>query len=108
GLKCALSTTGNVWFVIATSEPITFVPVIHTRIENPMSCTAGVYVLAVAPGIWTHVARSPTGLQRRHEYVKTMGVDPSHVPAVSDNGVSTTFPPRICGVVRSRTASAMT
>ena len=37
GLKCCLSTIGKVWFVIATSEPATFVPVIQTRIEKPMS-----------------------------------------------------------------------
>ena len=67
GLKCCLSTIGYVWFVIATSEPAMFVPVIHTRIANPMSCTVGVYVLVVTPGISTQVARSPTGLQRRHE-----------------------------------------
>ncbi len=67
GLKCGLSTIGKVWFVIARSEPAMFVPVIQTRIENPMSSVVGVYVLFVAPGIWTQVARSPTALQRRQE-----------------------------------------
>ncbi len=42
-------------------------PVIQTRIENPMSSVVGVYVLFVAPGICTQVARSPTALQRRQE-----------------------------------------
>jgi len=42
GAKCGLSTIGNVWFVITTSEPPTFVPVIQTRIAAPMSATAGV------------------------------------------------------------------
>ena len=61
-----------------------FVPVIQTRIEKPMSAVVGVYVLSVAPGICTQVARSPTGLQRRHEYVNVIGVEPSPRPAVSD------------------------
>ena len=60
------------------------------------------------PGSATQVAKSPTGLQRRHEYVNVIGVEPSHVPAVSDNGVSTTLPPRICGVTRSFTGRAIT
>ncbi len=40
--------------------------------------------------------------------MKSIGVDPSHVPGVSVNGVSTTFPPRICGVARSFTARTIT
>ena len=46
---------------------------IQTRIEKPMSPTCWVYVASVAPGICTHVARSPTGLQRRQEYVNVIG-----------------------------------
>ena len=41
-----------------------------------MSATVGVYEDAVAPTIGTHVPISPTGLQRRHEYVYAIGVDP--------------------------------
>ena len=91
------------------SEPATFVPVIQTRIEKPMSAVVGVYVLLVAPGICTQrreiadgVAAPPRVREGRS------AVEPSHVPAVSVNGVSTMFPPRICGVARSLTASAIT
>src|SRR5437660_868513 len=80
GAKCWLSTMGNVWFVTATSEPAMFVPVIHRRIEKPMSATVGVYVASVAPGIGTQLVRSPTGLQRRQEYVNVGTGAPSHVP----------------------------
>src|SRR3954452_5379928 len=89
GLKCCLSTTGYVWFVMPTSEPATFVPVIQTRIEKPLSASVGVYVLVVAPGICTQLAKPRTGLQRRHEYGNVIGGEPSQVPAVSDIGVST-------------------
>src|SRR5438034_804505 len=90
GAKCALSAIGNVWFVIATSEPAGLVPLIQTRIARPMSCTVVTYVVVVAPGICTHVSRSPCGSQRRHEYVKTIGGEPCHVPAVSHSVCSTT------------------
>src|SRR3954471_8972497 len=110
GAKCCLSTTGYVWFVIAVSEPARFEPVIQTRSEKPMSARVGVYVELVAPTMGTHDSKSPTGLQRRHEYVNAIGVEPSHTPAVSDSGVSTTVccggPGVICGVDRSFTASA--
>ena len=66
GAKCGLSTIGNVWFVIAVSEPAKFFPVIQTRSEKPMSATVGVYAVEVAPGIATHDERSPAALQRRH------------------------------------------
>src|SRR5690242_15058172 len=99
GLKCCLSTTGNVWFVIAVSEPDGFAPVIHTRSEKPMSATAGVYVFAVAPAIATQLAGSPTGLQRRQEYVNAIGVEPVQTPALSVSGESTTGElSEICGV----------
>src|SRR4051794_8636246 len=58
GLKCCLSTTGKLWFVIAVSVPAGFAPVIHTRSEKPMSCTVGVYDAVFAPGISTQVAGS--------------------------------------------------
>src|SRR3954468_23235504 len=111
GAKCCLSTTGKVWFVMAVSLPARFEPVIQTRSEKPMSATVGVYVAAVAPMIGTHVPKSPTGLQRRHEYVNAIGVEPSQTPAVSVNGVSTTVccggPGVIVGVVRAFTAIAI-
>src|SRR5690242_2990764 len=88
GEKCGLSMIGNVWFVITKSEPPALVPKIHTRSDRPMSATVGVYVDDVAPMIGMQVGMSPAGLQRRHEYVKTMGVDPSHVPVATDSGVS--------------------
>src|SRR4051812_7292396 len=108
GAKCGLSTIGNVWFVIAVSDPCELVPVIQTRMLKPMSATAGVYVELVAPGIGTHVSRSPTGLQRRQEYVNVIGSEPSQTPAVRVRGVSTTLPPLISGVVRTLGAIAMT
>jgi hypothetical protein len=42
GAKCSLSMIGKVWFVTSTSVPATFVPVIQTRSERPMSATVGV------------------------------------------------------------------
>src|SRR3954468_14739913 len=109
GAKCCLSTTGKVWFVMAVSLPARFEPVIQTRSEKPMSATVGVYVAAVAPMIGTHVPKSPTGLQRRHEYVNAIGVEPSQTPAVSESSWSTRFwpPGVIAGVERSRTAIAV-
>src|SRR6476469_5472159 len=90
------------------SVPCAFVAVSHTRIEKPMSCTVGVYVASVAPGISTQVARSPTGLHRRQEYVNVRGVEPSHTAPTSESGESTTLPPEICGVTRSFGAIAVT
>ena len=84
-----------------------FVPVIQTRIES--RCPAvRVYVLVVAPGIWTQVGGSPTGLHFRQEYANVIGGEPFHTPAVSVRGVSTVLPPRICGVTLSFTGSATT
>src|SRR3979490_868400 len=67
GAKCCLSMTGNEWFVMPTSEPATWGPVIQTRIVRPMSATFGVYVDAVAPTIGTQLGMSPGALQRRQE-----------------------------------------
>ena len=53
--------------MIATSEPAGFEPVIQARMANPMSSVEGAYDDVVAPGISTQLARSPTGLHRRHE-----------------------------------------
>src|SRR3954464_11655857 len=75
---------------------------------NPMSAAVGVYVDAVAPGIGTHVSRSPAGLQRRHEYVNVIGSEPSQSPAVSVSCESTTLSPVICGVERTFGAIAIT
>ena len=55
------------------------------------------------------VARSPTGSQRRQEYVKAIGVEPAQTPAESVSGVSTTGESlEICGVDVTFAASAMT
>src|SRR5438105_1883708 len=92
-----------------TSLPAGLAPVTQARIEKPMSATVGMYVAAVAPAIGTHVDRSPNGLHRRHEYVKVGAGDPSHVPAVSASGLSTTgCEVVICGVTRSTGAMALT
>src|SRR4051794_27741954 len=72
-------------------EPTGFAPEIQTRSEKPMSATVGVYEDDVAPAIGTQLGRSPTGLQRRHEYVNASGVDPDQVPAPTVSGVSTTL-----------------
>ena len=67
-----------------------------------MSATVGVYVRKCRAGnLARSVARSPTGLQRRQEYVNARGVEPSHTAPASESGVSTTLPPEICGVTRS-------
>src|SRR5689334_24422246 len=60
------------------------------------------------------LAKSPTGLQRRHEYVKAIGTEPDQVPVVTDSVWSTTLVPagRIGGVAvpfgASRTTGAVT
>src|SRR4051812_44588611 len=90
GAEGCFSMTRDGWVVTARSLPFTFVPVIQTRIVLLMSATFGVYVAAVAPGIWTQLARSPGALQRRHEYVNVGAGVPSHVPRVSDSGWSMT------------------
>ena len=47
-------------------------------------------------------------MHRRQEYVKVNGVEPSQEPAVSESTLSTVLPPKICGVTRKTTASAVT
>ena len=108
GAKCGLSTTGNVWFVTAVSVPARFEPTIQTRIAAPMSATTGMYVAAVAPGIWTQLGSVPCGSHRRHEYVNVSGVVPSQVPEVSASVWPTMTVPVICGVTRRRGAISPT
>ncbi len=52
------------WPEVAVAVPATLVPVTTTRIVEPMSAVASVYVEAVAPAMSTHEA--PAALQRRH------------------------------------------
>ena len=104
GEKCCLSTIGNVWFVIATSDPATFVPVIHTRIEEPMSAGRrvrrhrGARDLHAGREVAGRVAAPPRVRERRA--AASRPTCPRSASRRVDDVVA-----EICGVTRSSTRS---
>ena len=85
----------DTWISFSSDQPIIAYGSVIDNLNN-----AGTYVAAVAPTIGMQLARSPTGLQRRQEYVNAIGVEPDHVPVPTDSVWSTVFVPpgRIGGV----------